>query len=214
MSWWDVAGDVSEVVSSFPDRGALSIGVGHSMGGAALVMAELTRPGTFDAMVVVEPILLTGPFRRTPYPLADVVRKRRRAFPMRERARANFERKIPFARWHPAALQGYISDGLVDTPDGVELACDPAFEAEVYETAGAHGAMALLHRLDLPFHVVVGELSDTYDVDWASRIVAAVPGATLEVIAGGTHFIPFEQPEVVVAAVERTADGLVGPAHA
>jgi pimeloyl-ACP methyl ester carboxylesterase len=174
------------------------------MGGAAMVMAALTRPGLFDAIVLVEPILLAAPFLRTPYPLAEVVRKRRRTFPMRERARANFERKVPFSRWHPDALSGYLAHGLVDTADGVELACAPEFEAEVYDTAGAHGAMALLGRLDLPVHVIVGDASETYDVAWARKIVDAIPGATLEVVAGGTHFIPFERPEVVVEAVERT----------
>jgi pimeloyl-ACP methyl ester carboxylesterase len=203
VSWWDMAGDTVEVVSSFPERDAGSIGVGHSMGGAAVVMAALTRPGLFDAIVAVEPILLAPPYRRTPYPLAEVVRKRRRTFPMREKARANFGRKIPFSRWHPDALAGYISHGLVDTADGVGLACAPEFEAEVYDTAGAHGVMGLLRRLDVPFHVIVGDASDTYDVAWAAEIIDAVPGASLQVVPGGTHFIPFEQPEVVVGAVER-----------
>jgi pimeloyl-ACP methyl ester carboxylesterase len=203
VSWWDMAGDAIEVVSSFPPRQVPSIGVGHSMGGAAIVMAALTRSGLFDAIVLVEPILLAPPYRRTPYPLAEVVRKRRRSFPMREKARANFERKIPFSRWHPDALSGYLNHGLVECADGVELACAPEFEAEVYDTAGAHGAMALLGDLDLPVHVMVGDASETYDIAWARKIVDAIPGATLEVVAGGTHFIPFERPEVVVAAVER-----------
>ncbi|MGF1664807.1 MAG: alpha/beta fold hydrolase [Acidimicrobiia bacterium] len=203
VSWWEMAGDVIEVVSSFPPRHAPSIGVGHSMGGAATVMAALTRPRLFDAVVLVEPILLAPPYRRTPYPLAEVVRKRRRTFPMREKARANFERKIPFSRWHPDALSGYLSHGLVDTADGVELACAPEFEAEVYDTAAAHGARGLLGRLDLPVHVIVGDVSDTYDVAWAAEIVDAIPGASIQVVAGGTHFIPFERPEVVVEAVER-----------
>jgi pimeloyl-ACP methyl ester carboxylesterase len=203
VSWWDIARDVVGIVSSFPDRGGLSVGVGHSMGGAVLAMAQLTRPGLFDVIVAVEPILLGPPYRRTAYPLAEVVRKRRRSFPMREKARANFERKTPFSRWHPEALDGYIDQGLTDTDDGVELSCLPEFEAEVYDTASGHGAFPLLGRLDIPFHVIVGDASDTYDVAWAEKIVEAAPNASLQVVAGGTHFIPMEQPDVVVAAVRE-----------
>lgn len=201
VSWWDMGGDVLAIVDSFPRRDAPSIGVGHSMGAATLVIAEITRPGTFDAIVAVEPILIDPPVRRTDYPLAAVVRKRRRTFPMRQNAMANFERKVPFSRWHRDALDGYISEGLRDTIDGVELACHPDFEAEVYDTAGAHGAMALLDRVEASVHVVVGSESDTVDLSLAGRIVEALPQATLEVVEGAGHLIPMEQPDAVVAAV-------------
>lgn len=202
VSWWDIGGDVLAVLESFSRRDAPSVGVGHSMGAAALVIAEITRPGTFDAIVAVEPIIIDPPVRRTDYPLAAVVRRRRRTFPMREKAMANFARKAPFSRWHTDALYGYISDGLRDTIDGVELACHPEFEAEVYDTAGAHGAMALLGHVEATVHVVVGSESDTVDRGLADRIVAALPRATLQVVDGGGHLIPMEQPDVVVAAVE------------
>jgi pimeloyl-ACP methyl ester carboxylesterase len=213
VSWWDMASDGSSVVSMFPERRAISIGVGHSMGGATLAMLELTRPGTFDAIVAVEPILLAPPSRRTAYPLADVVRRRRRSFPTREKAHANFSRKAPFSRWHPDALAGYMSDGLRDTTDGVELACLPEFEAEVYDTAGGHGVFALIGALAIPFVVIVGDSSDTYDLAWGAELCDAMPKGRLCAVPGGSHFIPMESPEIVVAEVLAVADRLAQKAE-
>jgi pimeloyl-ACP methyl ester carboxylesterase len=182
------------------------IGVGHSMGGAALVMAEVTRPGTFSALVLAEPILLAPPVRRGSYPLAEVVRKRRRVFGSRAAARENFVSKLPFSRWGSAALDGYVAGGLVDAANGVVLGCDPDFEADVYDRSTGHGVLELVSRVSAPVVVLVGEDSDTYDVEWAGVIASAFPQGRLEVVRAGTHFIPMEQPEVVAAAVRSVVD--------
>lgn len=210
VSWWDMCNDTLDIVAAVgPDPGPAVV-IGHSMGGAAAVMAELTRPGTFDAMVLVEPILLGDPIRRTPYPLADVVRKRRRVFESREKARVNFGRKAPFTRWHPSAIDGYLDDGLREADGAVSLACLPEYEADVYDAAHAHGAFRMLHHLDAPAVVIVGERSDTYELDWARRIVAAMPSADLAIVAGGDHFIPMSHPGLVAREVRGA---LVGAAQ-
>ncbi len=209
VSWWTMAGDVIEIRSAFASHGDIHVGVGHSMGGAALVMAEITRPGSFDGLVLAEPILVGDPVRRTSYPLADVVRKRRSRFESRDRAARNFERKAPFSRWHADALAGYLQDGLVDRHDGVSLSCDPDFEAEVYDTAHGHGASRLLNAAAAPTTVMVGDASDTYDVNWAATIARSMVDGDLVVVAGGDHFIPMEHPVLVARQVDRLIDRLV-----
>ena len=205
-----MGGDVIEIRSAFASDGDLHLGVGHSMGGAALVMAEITRPGSFDGLVLAEPILVGDPVHRTSYPLADVVRKRRSHFESRDRAARNFERKAPFSHWHADALTGYVEDGLVDRPDGLSLSCAPDFEAEVYDAAHAHGALRMLHAVTAPTTVMVGDESDTYDVNWAGTIARSMVAGDLVVVAGGDHFIPMEHPALVARQVDRMIDRLAG----
>ena len=94
FAWDGFADDVLTVVDGLElDR---PIGVGHSMGGAALLLAEQRRPGTFAALWLFEPVVfptdgLTGAPRANP--LAEGARRRRASFPSYETALANFASK-------------------------------------------------------------------------------------------------------------------------
>lgn len=204
VSWWDMGNDVLSILAEIGSAPGPSIAVGHSMGGAALVMAEASAPGAFDAMVLVEPILLGDPVRRISYPLAEVVRKRRREFVSRERALANFGRKAPFSHWHPNAVEGYVAAGLQEEGATLVLSCLPEFEADVYDAARAHGAFRLLDQIAPPVVVMMGEEADTFGIDWAQEIVAALPSAALVVVAGGDHFLPMSHPELVAREVRHS----------
>ena len=64
VSWWSMGFDAGAVRDATPVERA--IGVGHSMGGAALLMAQLFDPRRFDALILFEPIVFPGPSTRTP----------------------------------------------------------------------------------------------------------------------------------------------------
>lgn len=184
------------------------IGVGHSMGGAALVMAELYRPGTFAALVLVEPMVLPPPYERVEHRLSTVVRKRRPSFESRAAAYENFASKEPFSTWHPGALAGYLDCALVETDGGeVRLACTPEAEADIYEGATAHGAWERLSEVAAPTLVLAGSASDSFTEEWAARLTASMPRAGFEVIARANHFLPMEDPELVARRIERVAVG-------
>lgn len=198
VSWWDMASDVAAVRAATPAESA--VGFGHSMGGAALAMVEIERPGSFDALVLFEPIVFGRPFGRRDHHLARLAERRRRAFPSKAAARDNFLGKPPFDGWTEAAFEGYLEDGLSARDGSVELSCVPEFEAEVYRSAAAHGLFDRLDELSCPVTLVVGEESDTYPEGWPETLADAMPDARLVRVAG-THFAPMEHPATIAEQI-------------
>ena len=180
-----------------PQAGAI-LGVGHSMGGTALTMAEIMAPGTFGALVLIEPMLFPPPYQRAENELSVAVRKRRPSFASQDDARENFSSKPPFSTWQAGALEGYLGCGLESSEDGaIQLACTPEAEADVYEGATAHGAWERLGEVRIPVLILGGAESVPQPPDRVEAISRQFPRAGFEIIPGATHFLPMENPEAV-----------------
>ncbi|MGQ0848636.1 MAG: alpha/beta fold hydrolase [Actinomycetota bacterium] len=184
------------------------IGVGHSMGGAALVMAELLAPGTFAALILIEPMLFPPPYQRSGNHLSRAVLKRRRVFASRAAARDNFASKPPFASWHPAALDGYIECGLIEANSSLTLACTPEAESDVYEGATAHGAWERAGEVQIPTLVLAGAKSDVYPEERVRLVAGRLRRAGWEILPEADHFLPMALPQLVARRIERMAGAL------
>jgi pimeloyl-ACP methyl ester carboxylesterase len=200
FDWWDLGADVRAVLGDSTDR---PIGVGHSSGGAAVAMAEISRPGTFSALVLVEPIILPPPFERgEENALTLQALRRRRDFESVESAYESFRGRGPFAQWTDQALRLYVEHGTVEAPGGGRtLACPPEVEAEFYRAATAHGSWDRLEEIECPVIVVVGEHSDSHTPKFAEKLTARFSNAELRTIKGATHFVPMEDPDAVADAL-------------
>ena len=61
-----------------------------------------------------------------------------------------------------------------------------------------------LATLDVPAHVIVGNLDSSTPVSVAREIAEAIPGATLGVIDDGPHMLSLETPEQLAREIART----------
>lgn len=205
FAWDGFADDVLAVVARLGITGAPA--VGHSKGGAALLLAEQRRPGTFRSLYLYEPVLIPPTVletSRVDNPLAEGALRRRPVFPSRDAAYANFASKPPLSALDAAALRAYVDHGFEDQPDGtVRLKCAPESESEVYRMGSRHGAFEQLHAVSCPVTVARGAVLEFGPANFAESIVDALPDGRLEVFDHLGHFGPLERPAEVATAIER-----------
>jgi len=176
---------------------------GHSMGGASIVLAELSRPGTIAKAWALEPILFPTPDDveldkdMNPVhesPLVAGARRRRPEFESREAAFERYASRPPFSEVDPEALRAYVDQGFRDLPGGgIRLRCEPESEAEVFEHSLC-GAYEHLAEIQFPFLVAAsgdGEPPALITED----VVEQNPRFVRTEYTDLTHFAPLEDPE-------------------
>jgi len=175
--------------------------VGHSVGGAVIVQAEVLRPGTVRRAVLFEPIILP-PGVTAPTQRVAAAERRRRVFASTDEMLARWAGRQPFASFDPAALRCYVEHGVRPRPEGgVELKC--SFEAEVWTFLQdvRSDLWAHLHGYRSPTLILAGERSDSRAAPLAERQAALMADARAERVPGLSHFLPFEQPREIAARV-------------
>lgn len=206
QSWFGFAQDALAVI----DEAGLErpFGVGHSSGGAALLLAELARPRTFSALWLYEPILprpgATAPGTGA-QSLAAGARRRREVFPDREFALVNYAAKPPFSSLAPEALAAYVDHGFEDLDDGtVRLKCRAEVEAATYEMSTEHGAAQRLGEITCPVTLAAGGRTHTpFGARYLEELARDLPRATTVVFGELGHFGPLEDPAAVAGSVRE-----------
>jgi pimeloyl-ACP methyl ester carboxylesterase len=203
--WSGFADDVLAVIDALElDR---PFAVGHSKGGAALLLAEQRRPGTFAGLYLYEPVVFPGEVSASltgENPLAEGARRRRDSFDSFDAAIENFASKPPFSALDPDALRAYVEHGFAQRDDGtVRLKCRPEHEAEVYQMGSAHDAFAHLDRVSCPVVVAVGRIDGYGPGAFADPIVAALPHGQKQDWPQLGHFGPLERPDLIAGAIQR-----------
>jgi hypothetical protein len=97
-----------------------------------------------------------------------------------------------FRGWPEMMLADYIADGLVETPEGFTLACDPEWEASNF-AAQSHDPWQALQRLDCPVSVLKAEIGSPCRMSEDRR---RLPHLTVGTVPGGTHFFPMLQADI------------------
>jgi pimeloyl-ACP methyl ester carboxylesterase len=193
-----------------------TIAVGHSMGGAALVMAALVEPTLFRALILYEPIIFPSAIREiasknsSPSPLVEGARRRRKTFASRADAFANYASKPPMNLFDERALHAFVDYGFRDVSDHIELKCAPEHEARNFEMGAIHQTWDQLKNLQVPTWIVSGAQQSGQPSGFSASIAEQITDSQFVVWQDLGHFGPMQQPERLAQLI-REVDGQTSP---
>lgn len=206
LDWWKFGKVVLEVVHTLGYRQRQHkqdtfIGLGHSLGGATLLMAQVLEPGTFDKLLVIEPMIFPPPAYQTETSPGFLEKTARRfnAFVSPEAAREYFSSRAFYRTWTPRVMEAFVQHGLRRDSSGVlKLKCDPASESEIFRIGSNHNLHERLGEVAVPTRLLYGADSTQYR-DLGPLILPVFDQAvtTFRKVEGTTHSLPMERPDLV-----------------
>ena len=210
----DVLGAILKEMPEAPEE---IFGIGHSLGGATLLLTQALGQKRFSKIFIFEPMYLFVEEKlanmvglpiihsdRWVPPLVQKTLQRRSSWPTRQEACNDLSKKQFFAAWDAAALQGYFEGGLIgDEPTC--LACNPKTEASVFSSGVPVTLLEALRKPDglgsCSLHVTLGQRETLWNVPVAEEIFGRLePFAKISVV-DGSHMWPVESPAACAARV-------------
>lgn len=213
--WLDLRDDLLALLATL-DPGPVVL-AGHSMGATVSLLTSIAAPDAVRGLVLVDPVImprLLAFYAHLPWtsgglwkrlPIVQGALRRRAVFDSREAAFLAYRGRGAFRTWPEAMLADYVGGGFRDRPDGkVELACAPAWEASNFG-AQAHDPWRAFARLRRPARILKAETGSTAHIGDGARLTRRNPLIRVETVAGASHFLPMERPDLVREAIFEMA---------
>ena len=192
------------------------VGVGHSMGGVATMLAAIAEPQRFRALVLLDPVFMSpsrsrgirlmqwlGQAKRIP--LAKGALNRRRQWRDIDEAFDYFRGKRLFADWADETLRLYTAGITKPSANGagIELAWSPEWEAQYYMNifSDSWREVPKLRNL-LPVLIIRGGSSDTLAADVSARLARVGSNITIAELPGHGHLFPQSAPDATRRIIE------------
>lgn len=213
MPDWAILGrDLAQVVE---DHGKPVVGVGHSMGASALVLAAARRPELFRALILIEPVLvrpiysyllnMLRPVARSRVPFIRATVKRTDSWPDKDAVFAHFRAKPVFARISDDVLWDYVEYGTSEKAGRRVLTYDKYWEVHCY--LRIHNLWPHITQLQVPVLGIRGQQSDTLPEQQWQAWRARTEHDFVQMADCG-HLLPFEVPDKVAATIRQWLQSL------
>lgn len=221
LSDWSLqARDIGRLISYLNIKDI--IGVGHSMGGNALVQICGVHGNYFDRLVLVDPTIMAENIYETPEDpnlidaTAHPVSRRRNDWVSPQQMFDHFKNRLPYCLWQEDVLRDYCDYGLLPNDEdshgnaaAYQLACPPILEASVYLGFNCVNPYPLVDKIACPIHILRapglqegGEMDFTVSPTW-DGLVGRFANAHETYLPELTHFMPMQDPELVASLIKK-----------
>lgn len=178
------------------------VGIGHSSGAAATLLAAAKRPELFEKIILLDPVIFSGRKRLAiwlskklglwnSFSPAKRAMVRRVDFTDRNEAFDYFKKKALFKNFHPRCFESYIQHGLTGNEGGMKLAFSAQVEADIFRNVPVKIPANLKQ---LKGTIIYGDKSaiiSKADIDWWRKNVPNMKIVSFD----GEHLFPFEAPD-------------------
>jgi pimeloyl-ACP methyl ester carboxylesterase len=221
ITHWRVFGqDLAALVRTLDLRDI--IGVGHSMGGHAMVEAAAANPDRFRRLVLIDPVIASPDDYAGGWKIAGLAgrlhptAKRKNLFASSDEMFERFKDRVPYSVFDRAALHDYCKYGLLPAGNGqgFVLACPPQIEASIYMTSRTNPYVyESIRALEIPVLIVRAKEppQERTVMDFSSS--PTWPGLAHEFRKGReihfterTHFLPMEIPAEIAELILKEVD--------
>ena len=185
-----------------------AVGVGHSTGGAVIALCARQRPGTFERVLLMEPlVVLDEAFQRRVAPRAS---QRRRTWASREELHEYLKRHKSARRWREDVIRDVVEHETMELPDG-SIDMKWAIETFNWEERrdDRYDLRPLFRSLDLPVLFLISQRGRERreDLEELRPIAEKKASFHASVVAKSGHNMYMEQPEAIAAAIRAFSLG-------
>ena len=209
FEWFQVAGDLPAFMDALGLDNVLLLA--HSRGGGVAVVGGAQMAQRIRGAVLIEPNVPykrpgagDGTNARRPNLTEDQTSRRRSVWDSREEFIQRLRTADSFKNWREDILQAYVEGGTRLRNDGkVELKCSPEVEFRFTQAKVPDGMVELVSRINFPVLYMTQPIPSRFPQNLPVIQAIARSAASFRhvEVPNASHFIPQEQPEVVIQAV-------------